>query len=160
MESISCVVAAFIGFALSAVSGKFLIPFLQRIKFGQTIKEIGPTWHKNKQGTPTMGGFMFYLGTVLGVVAGLVILFLVNRSYEMELLEKARLFGGLGLALCFGFIGFLDDYINGDTYFKIRREKHNLERARCQLTLAKDMDAKQDEMQRIVHAVVEQSKIK
>ena len=111
MESISCVVAAFIGFALSAVSGKFLIPFLQRIKFGQTIKEIGPTWHKNKQGTPTMGGFMFYLGTVLGVVAGLVILFLVNRSYEMELLEKARLFGGLGLALCFGFIGFLDDYI-------------------------------------------------
>ena len=57
-------------------------------------------------------------------------------------------------------VRFLNDYINGDTYFKIRREKHNLERARCQLTLAKDMDAKQDEMQRIVHAVVEQSKIK
>jgi len=111
MESISCVVAAFIGLAVSAVSGKFLIPFLQKVKFGQTIKEIGPTWHKNKQGTPTMGGFMFYLGTIIGVIAGLIVLSFTVSSFDMSLLEKARLFGGIGLALCFGFIGFLDDYI-------------------------------------------------
>lgn len=112
MESISCVASAFIGFLVSVVSGKFLIPFLQKIKFGQTIKEIGPTWHKNKQGTPTMGGFMFAGGTFIGVLVGFIILMLIgNPTLHMTILENTRLFAGLGLATCFGFIGFLDDYI-------------------------------------------------
>ena len=42
MESISCIAAAVTAFAVSAILGKFLIPFLRKIKFGQTIKEIGP----------------------------------------------------------------------------------------------------------------------
>ena len=37
----------------------FLVPYLKRIKAGQSIKENGPTWHMSKQGTPTMGGLMF-----------------------------------------------------------------------------------------------------
>ena len=47
-------------------------------------------------------------------------------------------------------VRFLDDYINGDTYFKTRRPGHNLDRARCQIALAKDMQRHKDEMEQIV----------
>ena len=45
---------------------------------------------------------------------------------------------------------FLDDYLKGDPYFKIRSEKHNLERTRCQIALAQDMLRHMDEMETIV----------
>ena len=48
--------AVVLGFAISAILGKFLVPALRRWKAGQSIKEDGPTWHMSKQGTPTMGG--------------------------------------------------------------------------------------------------------
>ncbi len=50
---------------------------------------------------------------------------------------------------------YLDDYLNGDTYFKCNYPAHNLMRARCQLQLAKDIMRKRDELQRIVRDVVE-----
>ena len=46
---------------------------------------------------------------------------------------------------------FLDDYINGDKYFNVKKEKHNLVRTRCQIALAKDMLEKMDAMQAIVN---------
>ena len=110
MENISIAAAAVIAFAVSAVTGKFLIPFLRRIKFGQTIKEIGPTWHKKKQGTPNMGGFLFIFGTVAGIAAGFILL-AAGGAASLSVVNNAKLFGGLGLALACGFIGFLDDYI-------------------------------------------------
>ena len=45
---------------------------------------------------------------------------------------------------------FLADYLNGDIYFKIHKENHNLDRARCQIALAKSMEEKFDQMQEIV----------
>lgn len=112
MESISCVAAAVIAFAVSAVLGKFLIPFLRKIKFGQTIKENGPVWHKSKQGTPNMGGFMFIIGSVVGILVGFILLkVLWKEPLGLSAVNSVKLFGGLGMALIFGFIGFLDDYI-------------------------------------------------
>ena len=110
MENISIAAAAVIAFAVSAITGKFLIPFLRRIKFGQTIKEIGPTWHKKKQGTPNMGGFLFIFGTDAGIAAGFILL-AAGGAASLSVVNNAKLFGGLGLALACGFIGFLDDYI-------------------------------------------------
>ena len=46
---------ALVSFAIAAISGRYLVPFLHKLKYGQTILYIGPSWHKNKQGTPTMG---------------------------------------------------------------------------------------------------------
>ena len=43
-------------FLISSATGLWLIPFLRRLHYGQTILDIGPAWHKSKQGTPTMGG--------------------------------------------------------------------------------------------------------
>ena len=57
--TLKLILAFVIAFAVSAVVGFFLVPYLRRIKAGQSIKENGPTWHMSKQGTPTMGGLMF-----------------------------------------------------------------------------------------------------
>jgi phospho-N-acetylmuramoyl-pentapeptide-transferase len=51
--------SAALSLGISALLGLWLIPYLRRLKFGQTILDIGPAWHKSKQGTPTMGGLMF-----------------------------------------------------------------------------------------------------
>ena len=47
-------------------------------------------------------------------------------------------------------IRFLTDYLNGDTYFRIHRPKHNLDRCHTQFKLVADMEAKMDEMKAIV----------
>ena len=87
---------------MSAVAGRLLIPVLRRLKAGQAIKEIGPTWHMTKQGTPTMGGLMF-------IIAIAVVLVVIGWKDLM-----AGRLGGLYtylFALVFGAIGFLDDYM-------------------------------------------------
>ena len=105
--------AAAVAFAVTALSGKFLIPFLRKVKFGQTILDIGPTWHKAKQGTPTMGGFMFIAGTSVAVLFCVLIYAVAWPSaFVGELpISSYRLWGGLALAFVCGFIGFLDDYL-------------------------------------------------
>lgn len=104
------VLAAAIAFGLSAALGKVIIPWLQRLKFGQTIKEIGPTWHQKKQGTPTMGGIMFIVGILFAVVVCVPCFFAVAKAYEITGVQAVKLWAGVGLALVCGIMGFLDDY--------------------------------------------------
>ena len=108
--SFAVIAAAVISFAVTASSGIFLIPFLKKLKYGQTILDIGPSWHKNKQGTPTMGGLMFILGIVVSVILSFVLNLLLGGR-EQENLSSIRLFAGLFMALAFGALGFIDDYI-------------------------------------------------
>ena len=96
------VISFLAAFVVAFVAGKILIPVLRRMKAGQSIKEIGPTWHMSKQGTPTMGGLMFIIAVVVSVVA-------VGWPY----IAQGRM-GGLYtllFALVFGAIGYLDDYV-------------------------------------------------
>ncbi len=102
--------AAVFGFTISAVSGIFLIPFLKRLHFGQTIKEIGPTWHSKKQGTPTMGGLCFILGTTIAVGIAYTILLASGPEYTTGPDSRA-VFIALFSAFGFGAIGFVDDFI-------------------------------------------------
>ena len=93
--------AFLVGFIVSSVVGAFLVPFLRKIKAGQMIKEIGPSWHMSKSGTPTMGGLMFIAGvTAACLTAGWSALAKGEYGHILCLL----------LALVFGAIGFLDDY--------------------------------------------------
>ena len=92
------IVAAVFACVLSAVFGRLLIPVLRALKAGQSIREIGPTWHNAKAGTPMMGGLMFILATVV---------VLVINAFKME--EYSALYV-LAMALTFGFVGFLDDF--------------------------------------------------
>ena len=102
--------AALVGFGVTAVLGRWLIPFLHKLKFGQTIREVGPSWHKNKQGTPTMGGIMFIIGITVAVLVSIPMAH--SLGYFETSLMQARVLGGLGMAIGFGAIGFMDDYIS------------------------------------------------
>ena len=91
-------ISAVISCALSGLFGYLLLPVLRALKAGQSIREIGPTWHNYKAGTPMMGGLMF-------IFAAIVCL-LVNIPF----MEDYTVFFVLALSLCFGFVGFVDDF--------------------------------------------------
>jgi len=95
------ILALLISFILTAVVGRLLIPVLRALKAGQSIKEIGPTWHQSKQGTPTMGGIMF--------IAGILVAVLIAGWDNMLAGNFTHLYVFL-FALVFGVIGFIDDY--------------------------------------------------
>lgn len=92
-------------FLLSAVFGAILLPILRRFKLGQHIFEEGPSWHKSKEGTPTMGGLSFILAFLL-CVAG----YAVYRAVRGEGRELIPLALTVVFALGNGAIGFVDDY--------------------------------------------------
>ena len=116
---LACVLAAVVGFGLAFGLGYLVIPFLHKLKFGQTILDIGPKWHKDKQGTPTMGGILFIVGAYLG----LFVVFFVFKLLGKDLISSGEIFenvadplkikfwAGILMAFGFGFIGLLDDYI-------------------------------------------------
>ncbi len=126
---VACLLSAVIAFALSFGLGYVVIPFLHKLKFGQTILDIGPKWHKNKQGTPTMGGILFIVGTVIAFIVAVIIdsvmggdiigsvassgsaTGLAEAIAEQANANRVKLWAGLIMALGFAFIGFLDDYI-------------------------------------------------
>lgn len=90
------ILAGVISFAVAVVLAPIFIPILHRLKFGQEIREIGPSWHRKKSGTPTMGGIIFIIPVV---VCALV--FIRNLTGLCLVL----------FAVSFGLIGFVDDYI-------------------------------------------------
>ena len=108
--------AALVAFLASFLLGYVLIPWLHKLKFGQTILDIGPKWHKKKQGTPTMGGFLFIIGILLATAVVLITDHLLGGDIVTgdsldEKNAKLKFYGGILMALCYGFVGFADDYI-------------------------------------------------
>ena len=107
--------SAFVAFLISAFLGRRVIPYLHKLHFGQTILEIGPKWHKKKQGTPTMGGLMFIAAIVIvTIISTMVYIFTGSNFIEVYFADIPReavfIFAGLGLAVANGLIGFVDDY--------------------------------------------------
>jgi len=92
------IISAVAGAVLSGVLGYFLLPVLRALKAGQSIREVGPTWHNYKAGTPMMGGLMF--------IGALIVCLLFN----IPTMKEYTVFYVLGLGLCFGLVGFLDDF--------------------------------------------------
>ena len=96
-----------LAFVVTAVLGPIFIPWLRKLKFGQEIRDEGPSWHKKKSGTPTMGGIMFMLGIFASVLAVFVISLIAGGGNKDAV--KALLM--LLVATAFGLVGFIDDYI-------------------------------------------------
>ena len=111
-----------VGCALSWALGHFLLPVLHALKAGASIREIGPTWHNNKTGTPIMGGLMFIFASILCLLLNLTAM----TDYSV--------FFVLALGLCHGFIGFLDDFA------KIRHHRNlgltSLQKAMLQMAVS------------------------
>jgi phospho-N-acetylmuramoyl-pentapeptide-transferase len=97
MESKSLVWAFLISYLTASTMAPVIIPFLQRLKVGQSIREEGPKSHQKKAGTPTMGGVIFILGTLVAV--------LIQRNFSADVGFVLLSFLG------FSMIGFADDYI-------------------------------------------------
>ena len=91
-------IMALVSAVLSGVLGRLLLPVLRALKAGQSIRELGPTWHNNKAGTPMMGGLMFIFATIICLLICI------------PTMTEYTVFYALVPALCFGFIGFLDDF--------------------------------------------------
>ena len=111
-----------VGCALSWALGHFLLPVLHALKAGASIREIGPTWHNNKTGTPIMGGLMFIFESILCLMGNL------------PSMTDYSVFFVLVLGLCHGFIGFLDDFT------KIRHHRNlgltSLQKAMLQMAVS------------------------
>ena len=91
-------IMAAVAAVLSGIFGRLLLPVLRALKAGQSIRELGPTWHNNKAGTPMMGGLMFIAATIVCLLVCI------------PSMQEYTVFYSLIPALCFGFIGFLDDF--------------------------------------------------
>jgi len=115
-------ITATLGGILSGILGYLLLPVLRALKAGQSIREIGPTWHNLKAGTPMMGGLMFIFAAILCLLGNL------------RAMEDYSVFFVLAIALCFGFIGFLDDF----TKIKFKRNLGltSLQKAMLQMAMS------------------------
>lgn len=91
-------ITAAAGAVLSGGIGFLLLPVLRALKAGQSIREVGPTWHNYKAGTPMMGGLMF----ILAAIVCLAISAITMTDYTVLYV--------FALAACYGLIGFLDDF--------------------------------------------------
>ena len=97
MKYLVIIMPMLIAFAVSAVSGHFLIPFLRRVKAGQTERTDGPKSHLSKTGTPNMGGIMILLGLAAASLCA--------APRYPEVIPVLFLTAG------FGAVGFIDDYL-------------------------------------------------
>ncbi len=97
------VLAVMLGFISSAVVGLFMVPLLKRLKIGQRISTYMDFFHRNKEGTPTMGGLIFIFSTIL-VMAVLLITKKVAFNNDLKIV--------LFVFVSYAFIGFLDDYLS------------------------------------------------
>lgn len=86
----------FLAFAISIISGRFIISKLRDMKIKQVILEIGPNWHMSKQGTPTMGGIIFLIAFLIPTI---VLAFIDSEIWML-----------IFVTVGFGAIGFIDDY--------------------------------------------------
>ena len=92
------IITALVGGVLSGLIGFLILPVLRALKAGQSVREIGPTWHNYKAGTPLMGGLMFIFSLTICMLIGIPVMKDYSALYV------------LALSLCFGLIGFLDDF--------------------------------------------------
>lgn len=92
-----------IAFLITVLLSPFFIPFLRRLKFGQSIRDEGPQSHIKKTGTPTMGGIMIVISVTITSIIMVSKFNSGSIGYELWLL--------IFVLVGYGFLGFLDDFI-------------------------------------------------
>ena len=97
------VLSAMIGFIAAVIIGLVLIPFLKKINFNQRISEYVGESHRKKQGTPTMGGIIFIIPTILGILF-LILDDRIDFTYNLLII--------IVVFILYAFLGFLDDFLS------------------------------------------------
>ena len=113
MARMVLMIAALLSLSITALSGFFVLPWLKKLHYGQTIKEVGPTWHNKKQGTPMMGGLMFILGSIAAIIIAFSTLAIAEPDAlgGMQTQQNVVLFLSVLATLGFSSVGFVDDYL-------------------------------------------------
>lgn len=101
MLETSILVAMITAFIIAVILSPIFIPYLRKLKFGQSIRDEGPQSHKKKSGTPTMGGIIILIALSLSAL-------FISMYFDVL---STRTYVLLFVTICFGVIGFLDDYI-------------------------------------------------
>lgn len=101
------VIIILLSFALVCLLAKIIIPKLRKYKLGQNIRQEGPKSHLKKAGTPTMGGVLFIISSLIAVLVSSLAGFVFTNEIILLALGSTA----------FGLVGFLDDYIK---FFKHR----------------------------------------
>ena len=109
-------------YVLTLIMGRVLLPVMRALKAGQSIRDVGPTWHNYKSGTPMMGGLFFILSAVICLVC------------NIGFMKDYSVFYTLLLTLCFGAVGFMDDF------FKMKKKQNmglsSLQKALLQMAVS------------------------
>ncbi len=103
----SILIGLIIAFILAAIFGKFIIPVLIRLKFGQEIRDEGPKWHEKKSGTPTMGGIIF----AVAVVVAIALVYTIGVLFGFDVPVGSHILMLLVISFAYGIIGLIDDSI-------------------------------------------------
>ncbi|MGL4521919.1 MAG: phospho-N-acetylmuramoyl-pentapeptide-transferase [Bacilli bacterium] len=101
MSSFTLLSTVGIAFLIVVALSPFAIPYLRRLKFGQSIRDEGPKSHQKKSGTPTMGGIIILISVIVSAI-----LTLLKMPSDWQMLALL-----LFLTVGYGLIGFVDDYI-------------------------------------------------
>lgn len=99
--SVYSVIIAILSFVLVCILAKIIIPELRKYKLGQNIRQEGPKSHLKKAGTPTMGGILFVLSSLISVLVSKLLGFVFTKEIILLALGSTA----------YGLVGFLDDYI-------------------------------------------------
>ena len=109
-------------YVLTLILGRVLLPVLRALKAGQSIRDVGPTWHNYKSGTPMMGGLFFIISAIICLVC------------NIGFMKDYSVFYTLLLTLCFGAVGFMDDF------FKMKKKQNmglsSLQKALLQMAVS------------------------
>jgi len=103
MQIVAFITSLALSLIVTFILQKKFVPVLRKIKMGQKILEIGPNWHKTKEGTPTMGGLFFIGGTLISVS-----IFGVWASLKYDDISVFIVFA---MMLLYGALGFVDDFV-------------------------------------------------
>ena len=118
----SLIITVVASYVLTLILGRLILPVLRALKAGQSIREVGPTWHNYKAGTPMMGGLFFILSTVICLLC------------YLPFAKDYTVYYTLLLALCFGGVGFIDDF------FKLKKKQNmglnSLQKALLQMAVS------------------------
>ena len=118
----SLIITVVASYVLTLILGRLILPVLRALKAGQSIREVGPTWHNYKAGTPMMGGLFFILSAVICLLC------------YLPFAKDYTVYYTLLLALCFGGVGFIDDF------FKLKKKQNmglnSLQKALLQMAVS------------------------
>ncbi|MFV2009171.1 MULTISPECIES: phospho-N-acetylmuramoyl-pentapeptide-transferase [unclassified Micromonospora] len=105
------IVAAAVAFLVSLFGTPVAIKVFTRLKAGQPIRAEGPVMHQGKKGTPTMGGVVFIVATVVAYVAGHLALTTLPAQQIAQVGPTITALVLLGLLVFSGAVGFVDDFL-------------------------------------------------